>query len=205
MNTLNPASTALLVVHLQHDIVSPETAFGNLFSSEVKARNVLAQCEKAMKTLRAGGGLVVPLRIAFADDYSDLNPTVPLLQMVAQAGCLKDGSKGAAIVPDVSVLENDIVLTHQMPGPFSGSALHQILSSRGVENVVVCGVATNASVESAVRQASDLGYKTFVLSDASSAADGPSHEASLASMGLFARVTTVSEISAAIAGVANPT
>lgn len=205
MNTLNPASTALLAVHLQHDIVSPGTAFGNLFSSEVQSRDVLAQCEKAMKTVRDAGGLVVPLRIAFAGDYSNLNPTVPLLQMVAQAGCLKDGSEGAALVPGVNIMEKDIVLTHQMPGPFSGSALHEILSSRGIENVVVCGVATNASVESAVRQASDLGYTTFVLSDAASAADGPSHEASLGSMGLFARVTTIPELSAAFADVANAT
>lgn len=199
LNALNPASTALLAVHLQHDIVSPGTAFGEMFSSEVQSRDVLAQCEKAMRSVRDAGGLVVPLRIAFADDYSDLNTTVPLLQMVVQAGCLKDGSEGASIVPEVGVLENDVVVTHQLPGPFSGSALNEILSSRGIENVVVCGVATNASVESAVRQASDLGYKTFVLSDASSAADGPSHEAALGSMGLFARVTTVPEISAAFA------
>ena len=204
MNALNPASTALLAVHLQHDIVSPGTAFGGLFSSEVQSRDVLAQCEKAMKSVRDAGGLVVPLRIAFADDYSDLNPTVPLLQMVVQAGCLKDGSEGAAIVPDVSILENDVVVTHQLPGPFSASGLNEILSSRGIENVVVCGVATNASVESTVRQASDLGYTTFVLSDACSAADGPSHEASLASMGLFARVTTLAELSAAFAGGATP-
>ncbi len=55
------------------------------------------------------------------------------------------------------------------------------------------GVATNASVEAAVRQASDLGYRTVVLSDATSAGDTAAHEASLASQGLFARVITVAE------------
>jgi nicotinamidase-related amidase len=184
MNTLNPTSTALLAVHLQHDIVSPGTAFGGLFSSEVQARNILNQCGSAMRSVRDAGGLVVPLRIAFADDYSDLNRALPLLQMVEQAGCLKD---------------SDIVVTHQLPGPFSGSALNEILNSRGIETVVVCGVATNASVESAVRQSADLGYKTCVLSDAVAAADAASHEASLASMGLFARVMTLPELAGAFA------
>ena len=202
MNAVVPDSTALLVVHLQHDIVSPGTAFGGLFNAEVQARNVLARCEEAMRSVRDAGGLVVPLRIAFAKDYSDLTPTVPLLQMVVQADWLKEGSEGAAIVPDISVLDDDIVVTHQMPGPFTGSGLNEILSTHGIESVVVCGVATNASVESAVRQASDLGYKTFVLSDATSAADGPSHEASLASMGLFARVLTLEELTEAFAGEA---
>ena len=95
-----------------------------------------------------------------------------------------------------------MVVTHQMPGPFTGSGLNEILSTHGIENVVVCGVVTNASVESAVRQASDLGYTTFVLSDATSAADGPSHEASLASMGLFARVLTLKELADALSGEA---
>ncbi|WP_285251285.1 cysteine hydrolase [Pseudarthrobacter sp. fls2-241-R2A-168] len=198
MVTLNPATTALLAVHLQHDIVSPGTAFGQMFHPEVQSRDVLTQCRKAMQSLRDAGGLVVPLRIAFMDNYSDLNRALPLLQMVAQAGCLKEASEGSAIVAEVDVHDSDEVVIHQLPGPFSGSKLQEILASRGVENVVICGVATNASVEAAVRQAADLGYGTYVLSDATSAADNDSHQASLASMGLFAQVITLEEFTAAL-------
>lgn len=198
MVTLNPVTTALLAVHLQHDIVSPGTAFGQMFNPEVQARDVLTQCRKAMRSLRDAGGLVVPLRIAFRDNYSDLNSALPLLQMVAQTGCLKERSEGSALVPEVDVHDSDEVVTHQLPGPFSRSTLHEILSSRGIENVVVCGVATNASVEGAVRQSADLGYSTYVLSDATSAADHDTHQASLASMGLFSQVITLEEFTAAL-------
>jgi nicotinamidase-related amidase len=198
MNPLNPSTTALLVVHLQHDIVSPDTAFGSMFSPEVQSRGILAQCDMAMETVRAAGGLVIPLRIAFAHDYSDLTPSLPLLNMVRQAGCLIDGSEGASIVPEISLAEQDMVVTHQLPGPFSSSSLHDEMSARAIESVVVCGVATNASVEGAVRQAADLGYTTYVLSDAVSAADSESHEASLASMGLFAGVVKVADLTSAL-------
>lgn len=198
MNTLNPASTALLVVHLQHDIVSPGTAFGSLFGPEVHSRNILANCNSAMSAVRDAGGLVVPLRIAFAPDYADLDPSVPLLQLAKEAGCLQEGSEGSAIVPEVDVTDQDIVVTHQLPGPFSNSLLNDLLRSRGIENVVVCGVATNASVEGAVRQAADLGYKTYILSDAASAADETAHQASVASMALFARVITLPKLGAAL-------
>ncbi|MGN7201350.1 cysteine hydrolase family protein [Arthrobacter sp. SAFR-044] len=198
MNTLNPAATALLVVHLQHDTVSPGTAFGALFSQEVQSRNILANCHSAMSAVREAGGLVVPLRIAFAPDYSNLDPSVPLLQLAQEADCLKEGTEGSAIVPEITILDQDVVVTHQLPGPFSRSLLNELLKSRGIENVVVCGVATNASVESAVRQASDLGYKTYILSDAASAVDETAHQASVASMALFARVITLPKLKASL-------
>lgn len=194
MTASTPPTTALLVVHLQHDIVSSGTAFGDIFSSEVRARDVLAQCDKAMATVREGGGLVVPLRIAFEEDHSNLNPSLPLLQMVAQAGCLKDGSEGAEIVPEINVGPNDLVLTHQRPGPFTNTDLLQNLAERGIQNIVVCGVATNASVEGAARQAADLGFNTFVLSDACSAANETAHEAALDSLGLFAQIITINDL-----------
>lgn len=194
MSRIASPTTALLVVHLQHDIVSPGTAFGALFNGQVVENDIIARCDAAMQAVREAGGLVVPLRIAFAEDHSDLNPSMPLLQMVQQAGCLKDGSEGAALVPEITVTEEDLVVTHRRPGPFTGTDLDDALRSRGITDVVVCGVATNASVEGAARQAADLGYSTFVLSDASSAADSATHEASLASLGLFAQQITVADL-----------
>lgn len=198
MNILNPASTALLVVHLQNDIVSSGTTLGSLFSPGVRSRNVLAKCQSAMGAIRGAGGLVVVLRLAFAGDYSDLEATVPLLQLVKEAGCLKEGSEGSFIAPEIDVHDEDIVVTHKLPGPFSRSLLNEILKSHGIENVVVCGVATNASVEAAVRQAADLGYRSYVLSDAASAADEAAHRASVSSMTMFARVMTLPRLKAAL-------
>lgn len=196
MSLLLSERTALLVVHLQPDIISPGTAFGSLFHAQVAAKDVVARCREAMNAVRQAGGLVVPLRIAFREDYADLNPTMPLLQMVEQAGCLKDGSRGAALVEEITVESGDHELAHQRPGPFTDTDLHQVLQERGIENVLVCGVATNASVEGAARQAADLGYHTVVLTDACSAADEASHQAALASLGLFAQHKTVAELTA---------
>lgn len=194
MTTLASKETALIVVHLQPDIVSPGTAFGKLFNEQVVAGNILAQCNKAMQAVREAGGLVVLLRIAFHDDYSDLADSIPLLQMVVQAECLKEGSQGAALVSDITVEPEDVILTHQRPGPFTGSDLDKVLSEKGIQNVVVCGVATNASVEATVRQASDLGYNTSVLTDACSAADEAAHQASLGSLSLFAQHVTIDDL-----------
>ncbi len=193
MNTLNPASTALLVVDLQDDIVSPGTALGSLCSPEVRSRNILAKCYSAMAAVRGAGGLVVPLRLAFASDSSDLDPTVPLLQLAKRGRLPKGGQRR---------------LCHRSGDSrprygYRSSLLNDVLKSRGIENVVVCGVATNASVEAAVRQAADLGYKTYVLSDATSAASEAAHQASVASMALVARVITLPKLKASLLTVAD--
>ncbi|MFV8382455.1 cysteine hydrolase family protein [Corynebacterium hindlerae] len=186
--------TAILAIHLMGDIVADGTAFGSLFYPEVARRDVIGKCNTAFTKVRDAGGTVVALRVAFQDDYSDLAPHIPLLAMAQQAGALKDGSPGADIVADVELHDFDFVVTHTRPGPFSSSHLESLLKEHGIENVIVCGVATNASVESTVREAADLGFNTFLLEDACSAATLEAHDAAVESMRLFAQVITTADL-----------
>ena len=195
---LDGKKTALLVVHMQPDIVSAHTAFGAMFNTQVVERDIVAQTKRAMDSVRSAGGLIIPLRIAFRPDYSDAASSIPLLAMAQGAGSLQDGSLEADILPELEVQPKDLVFTHKRPGPFTGSNLQQVLDGEGITNVVVCGVATNASVEGSVRQASDLGYNTFVIEDASSAADLDTHNAAIASMGLFGQAVSVAELQDAL-------
>lgn len=187
-------NTAIIAVHLVGDIVSEGTAFGQLFYPEVARREVIAHCNEAFSAVAAAGGLVVPVRIAFQDDYADSDPNIPLLRMAQDAGALIDGQPGADLVDALTLPERAVVLTHTRPGPFTGSGLEELLRAEGITDVIVCGVATNASVESSVRQASDLGFKTFVLEDACSAVDQGTHDAAIASMSLFAEVITTDQL-----------
>jgi hypothetical protein len=58
-----------------------------------------------------------------------------------------------------------------------GSALVSELRDRGVETVLVFGVATNISVEGTARQLSDEGFRTIVIADCCTAADDATHDA----------------------------
>lgn len=83
---LDGKKTALLVVHMQPDIVSAHTAFGAMFNTQVVERDIVAQTKRAMDSVRSAGGLVIPLRIAFRPDYSDADSSIPLLAMAQGAG-----------------------------------------------------------------------------------------------------------------------
>jgi nicotinamidase-related amidase len=195
---LDPRTTAVVAVHYQGDIVGPDGAFAGFFHEQVQARRVLAVTADLLAAARVAGVPVVYTRVAWEPDYSDLTANSPLLGMVAQTGCLKEGSPLAEIVAEVAPAEDDTVITHKRVGGFVDSGLHGLLQSRGIETILFAGVATNASVEGTARGASDLGYRTIVVENACSAATPEAHQASIASLGLLAEIATSAEVAAAL-------
>ena len=163
---LTPSRTAVIAVHMQHDVVSPDGAFGGFFAAQAAERDIIGQAGKLLEAARRSGATTVYTRVAWQPGYPDLVANSPLLGIVAQSQCLIEGSDKAQIVPQLAPQDGDVVLTHQRVGGFSASQLDVILRSRGVDTVLFAGVATNASVESTARQASDLGYRTIVVADA---------------------------------------
>jgi nicotinamidase-related amidase len=195
---LNPSRTAVIAVHMQHDVVSADGAFGGFFAAQAAERDVIGQVATLLDAARAAGATTVYTRVAWQPGYPDLVANSPLLGMVAQTQCLVEGSEKAQIVPQLTPQDSDVVVTHQRVGGFTASQLDAILRSRGIDTVLFTGVATNASVEGTARQASDLGYRTVVVADACSAADPGAHDASIASLGLLAEITTVDEATEAL-------
>ena len=195
---LNPSRTAVIAVHMQHDVVTADGAFGGFFAAQAAERDVIGQVATLLDASRAAGATTVYTRVAWQPGYPDLVANSPLLGMVAQAQCLVEGSEKAEIVPQLTPQDGDVVVTHQRVGGFAASQLDAILRSRGIDTVLFAGVATNASVEGTARQASDLGYRTVIVADACSAADSGAHDASIASLGLLAEITTVGEATEAL-------
>lgn len=81
----------------------------------------------------------------------------------------------AELVPELNVQPNDVLITKQRWGSFTGTSLHQDLQDRGVTQVVVTGVATQAGVESTARSAHELGYHVVLVTDAMTSRDADTH------------------------------
>lgn len=195
---LDSRRTAFIAVHYQNDVITQEGSFGAFFAEQATAAGVVPTTRTLQETARAAGSLVVYTRVAFQPGFGDLVGNLPLLAMVGQQGCLVDGTPAAAIVDGLTPQDGDIVVTHQRVSGFVGSELDTVLRGRGVDTVVITGVATNMSIESTARTAGDLGYRTIVVSDACSAATPEVHEASLASLGMLGEVVTAVDVLAAL-------
>jgi biuret amidohydrolase len=199
MTSIDPKHTAVVAVHLQNDIVGPEAAFAPFFRAEIERTGVLGVIARVLEGARSAGVGVVYTRVAWQPGYPDLHANSPLLHLVMQSKCLVDGSPGAAIMNELAPQDGDVVITHQRVGGFQGSELDSTLRGAGIDTVVFVGVATNASVEGTARVASDLGYRTVVVSDACSAASAAAHAASLESLGLLAELVTSDDLLTALA------
>ena len=189
----DPARTAVVSIHNQGDIIGPNGAFAHLFHEQIASRGVVKKRGGLLANARAAGAATIYTRIAFAPDFSDMEPNSPLLQMVKQAGCLVEGSDSAAIVEALAPELDDVVLTNQRIGGFSFQ-LAEVLNSRGIDSLIIAGVATNISVESTARAAVDLGYHVTIAEDACSAATEQIHAASIGSLGLLATITSCADI-----------
>jgi len=109
------------------------------------------------------------------------------------------GSKDSEILAEIAPMDDEIVFSKTTGSVFNSSPIHQVLSSMGVRNLIMCGVMSSGCVESAARDAIDLGYGVVVGADASASWTDELHRASMRVMnGVFARVQTSVQVLDAI-------
>ena len=195
---LDARRTAVLALHWLNDIVTPQGAFGPFFAAMVEESGALDRTSRLLETARAHNVLVIYTRVCFRPGYADLLANNPLLGMVAEKGALVDGENGAKIVDAITPQGDDLVIDHRRLTAFYGTELETLLRKRGIDTLLLTGVATNVTVEGTAREAVNQGYRTIVLADCCAAATSAAHEASLESLRLLAEVGSSSDAGAAL-------
>ena len=100
---------------------------------------------------------------------------------------LNDGSTGYELWDELEVAPDDIRVTKSRYSAFiqGASDIEPILRARGIQTVIITGVATNVCCESTARDAMMLGFRSLMVSDANAAFTDEEHNATLASFMLF--------------------
>lgn len=88
-------------------------------------------------------------------------------------------SREAQVLEELAPLPDDLVVTKTCTSVFLGSHLDRYLRNMGIKCLIVCGVATNGCVESAVRDASDLEYWILLPEDACATLSQKDHDISV--------------------------
>lgn len=168
METLElvPARTALVAIDLQNLVVA--------FPAQPReAKVVIENTARLASALRARGGFVVWVRVAFAADGKDrLHPACD--QVMAMPGVLPD--RPADLAPGVPVQPSDHLVTKRQWGAFYGTDLDLQLRRRGIDTIVLTGISTCYGVESTARAAFELGYEQILVEDAMAARSAAEHE-----------------------------
>ena len=76
------------------------------------------------------------------------------------------GEHGHDIVDEVYPIAGEPIIDKPGKGAFYATDMDAILKTRGIRQLVVCGVTTEVCVQTSVREANDRGYDALVLEDA---------------------------------------
>ncbi|WP_232344823.1 isochorismatase family protein [Actinoplanes awajinensis] len=166
--TVEAARSALIVIDLMPRIVSRDL-------EPHPGAAVVARSVSLATAFRAAGGVVVLVRVE--------RPGVA------------EQPPGSGFVPEMTPQAGDIEVVKQTVGAFSRTGLEAALRERGVQTVVMAGIATTMGVESTARAAADLGFEVVFVSDAMSGMTAQEHEHALTVvLPRFGEVVTTAEI-----------
>ncbi len=110
------------------------------------------------------------------------------------------GSKDAQILAELAPEGDELVFSKTTGSVFNGTNIDYVLRNMDIRTLIMVGVMTSGCVESAVRDAKDLGYGVIVVEDACASWSEELHRNSLRCMNeVFAKVKTVDQILTALA------
>ena len=127
------------------------------------------------------GKIVLPQGPAAAERIATLlawarGSHVPVIHVVHEsrrpgAATFVPGSPALEIHPLATPAASETVIAKHLPGSFTGTPLEATLRRHGIERVILTGFMTQMCVDTTARQASHLGFKVTVVSDATAAMD----------------------------------
>ncbi|MFI9389872.1 cysteine hydrolase family protein [Streptomyces bauhiniae] len=148
-------SSALLVMDVQRDVVALAD----------DGSGYLPRLRGAIDGARASGIPVIYVVMGLRPGDPEVSPRSKVMANVLRAGLFTEGAPGSEIHPDIAPRPGDVVVTKRRGSAFSGSDLDLVLRARGIDSLVLTGIATSAVVLSTLWHAVDLDLGVTVLAD----------------------------------------
>ena len=179
---LDPKTTAVVLIDLQHGILERQLA---PYNREV----VVAAANQLTNAARSAGASIIYVHVSLGEapevptDRPTPRPPQPVPPQYLE------------LVPELHRLPGDHVLLKRQRGAFYGTDLEQTLRRRGIQTIIIAGVATNIGVESTAREAFDRRYAVIFAHDAMSSTSAELHQFAVEKiLPLFGQVRTVGDI-----------
>jgi nicotinamidase-related amidase len=162
---INLSKTALVVIDLQTGITSiPTEPYPVKFVVDNSVRLISAAREKG-----------VPVFLVHVSPSPDLKDA---LHPVSETSFPSRGYNPgwSDYIPELDLQPEDFLITKHQWGAFYGTELDLQLRRRGIDTIILCGIATNFGVESTARFAFEYGFNQIFVRDAMAARSREEHE-----------------------------
>lgn len=202
---VQPAQTALLVIDVQNYTMEDGGEYAGMEPEEIERRcgyffremrgRAIPNIQSLLRAARGARIEVIYTVIAsHCRDGRDLS----LDYKISNLFCHKD-SRDAQVLEEVAPEGDEIVLPKTSSSVFISTNIHYILGNLGIRQLIITGALTDQCVDSAVRDACDLGYLVTVPTDACATRSRVRHENSLANNAGYCRQISTQALLAEIA------
>lgn len=168
MLTLPLNRTALVLIDLQHGTTAMPL-------QPITGPELVTRAKATAARFREAGAPVVLVNVDFGPGLVDA-PRQPVDAAPRANGPLPDDW---AVLVDGLEHPGDLRVTKRQWGAFTGTGLEQRLRRRGIDTIVLGGIATNFGVESTARHAWELGFAVVIAPDLCASVSTELHEMTL--------------------------
>ena len=206
--TLNPTTTALVVVDMQNATGHPKHGprallekQGRLDSAKYRfdriKNTIVPNTQTLLKHFRGIGAPVI--YITYGAELPDCSDVPKHIRKLVIATNNIAGEIEHEIVDELKPLPNEPVLNKVTMGAFGSTGIDTLLKAKGITEIVCTGVSTNNCVAMTAMEASDRGYSVVLASDATGTCSDEMQDAYIAMfLRLWGKVKTTEEIIAEI-------
>lgn len=174
----DPRYAALIVVDVQNDFVSPRGSAGKRGEDVGAAMAMIPNLTRLIDEGRKVGVTIVYIRTT----HSEWTDTASWIYRTSQKSGLntcREGTWGAEFYDGIAPLPSERVVIKHRYSAFINTDLNTVLKARGIESILVCGVATNVCVETTARDGYMYDYYVTMIDDCSAAYDAKLHMGTL--------------------------
>ncbi len=182
---VKPADAALLIIDVQNYTMEQGGEYAGMNEADIHRkfgyffgemrRRAIPNMQRLQAVCRAAGiEVLYTVMAALTEDGRDLS----LDYKITGFFCHKD-SWDAQVIDELRPRGDEILVTKTSSSVFVSTNLHYILGNLGVKQLIVVGALTDQCVDSAVRDACDLGYLVTLVPDACATQTAQRHESSI--------------------------
>lgn len=166
--TIDPATTALVLIDLQRGITAGQTVPNAVPDVIARAGGLATAC-------RRRGVMVILVRVDPGPGGS-LFPRPQADQPRAPSTIMPEWTE---LVPELGRQSDDVVVTKHQPNAFYGTDLEIHLARRGIRTILLGGISTNVGVEATARAAHERGFEQVFIPEIMAAREADLHEHSV--------------------------
>ena len=202
---IDPCHAALLIVDVQNytarrdggeyrDLTAPEIEEHFGFFFRTLEETALPNLQRLQMACRQGGIEVLYTVIeSLTRDGRDRG-----LDYKISGLHVPKGSWDAQMLDAIAPAADEIVIPKTSSSPFISTNIDYVLRNLGVRSLILAGILTDQCIDSAARDACDLGYLVTLATDACATHSRERHESALRNNRGYARQRTTAELLAEI-------